>query len=78
MLMGGAVAERPRVATDHDEGGEATTHGEGEEHAGHHAEGLVLGAGEPVDAAGAATKAAELVSIGLAAGLLVRERRRTA
>jgi hypothetical protein len=58
----------------HDE--EAAGHGEGEEHAGHHADGLVLGAGEPVDAAGATTKGAELVSIGIAIALLIRERPR--
>ena len=55
----------------------AAGHGDIEEHAGHHTDGLVVGAGEPVDAAGAFTKGAELISIGIAAGLLRRERPRT-
>jgi hypothetical protein len=55
----------------------AAAHGDSEEHAGHHTDGLELGAGEPVDAAGAFTKGVELISIGIAAGLLRRERPRT-
>jgi hypothetical protein len=64
-------------ASDHVHGEDAAAHGDGAEHEGHHADGLVLGAGEPVDAAGAATKGAEIVAIAVAAGLLMRERGRT-
>lgn len=58
--------------------GDTASHEEGAQHDGHHTEGLALGSGEPVDALGAATKSAELVSIGIAAGLLTRERQRKA
>lgn len=63
---------------EHDQHDETASQGEVAEHNGHHTEGLVLGSGEPVDAPGAATKSAELVSIGIAAGLLIRERRHQA
>jgi hypothetical protein len=69
------VGEHGGTGDEHDEN--AAGHSEGGEHDGHHAGGLVLGAGEPVDAAGATTKGAELVSIGVAAGLIIRDRRRT-
>jgi 4-amino-4-deoxy-L-arabinose transferase-like glycosyltransferase len=71
-----SVDERGEI--EHHEHSDTAGHGEGAEHDGHHTEGLVLGSGEPVDAPGVATKSAELVSIGIAAGLLIRERRRQA
>jgi hypothetical protein len=76
-----AATEAAEPAREHGEGTgdhqeeEAGAHGEGEEQTSHHGDGLVLGAGEPIDAAGAATKGAELVSLGLASVLLLRERR---
>jgi hypothetical protein len=74
-LQNGAAVESVGGTTEHGEPHEAAGHGEGQNHSDHHDEGLALGAGEPVDAAGAATKGAELVSIGIAAGLLLRARR---
>lgn len=47
---------------------------EDDSHGGHH-DGLVIGAGEPVDAAGAVTKGAELGCIALASWLVTRRRR---
>jgi hypothetical protein len=63
-------------ATDHEDGHpehEATEDAHGE----HGEDGLVLGAGEPVDAWGAATQLAELSAIGLALLLLRRSRPRS-
>ena len=65
----------------HDEGaatGDAAGHdeaGHGEAAAEHHEEGLVLGGGEPVDAFGAGTQAAQISAIALAAYVLSRARR---
>ena len=82
------IAEQPAASavhegeSEHGESHQAAASGEHSEaeHAAdgedtvHHADGLVLGAGEPVDAIGGATKALEAVSVALA---FVLQRRRS-
>jgi hypothetical protein len=74
---GGAVAGVATVAVvagEHASGDDAhaTAHA-GD--SGHHAEGLVLGGGEPVDALGIGTQAAQIAAIALAGHMLIRTRR---
>lgn len=72
-----AESEGDRDADHHGPGGVPSAgHGHDEGTADHHENGLVLGAGEPVDAWGAGTQAAQIAAVALAVYVLMRARAR--